>query len=70
MKKILTTLALVTLTLPLAEARGSIPYKQPPEGLSKSITGKCNDGSFTQTSSKRGACSRHSGVAYWYTGRI
>ena len=32
---------------------------------SGSATGLCNDGTVNQTATKRGACSRHGGVASW-----
>jgi hypothetical protein len=32
----------------------------------KGATGMCKDGSYTKAKTKRGACSKHGGIAKWY----
>ena len=41
----------------------------PPAGAPAGTTGLCNDGSYTSTAAKQGACSGHQGVKQWYTAR-
>ena len=33
-------------------------------------TGRCNDGSYTSSATKQGACSGHDGVRDWYAARV
>jgi len=35
-------------------------------GKPKGATGKCKDGSYTKSTTKSGACSKHGGVEKWY----
>jgi hypothetical protein len=35
-------------------------------GAPKGATGKCKDGTFTRSTTKSGACSRHGGIEHWY----
>lgn len=41
----------------------------PPAGAPAGTTGLCNDGSYTSTAKRQGACSSHQGVKEWYAGR-
>lgn len=44
----------------------SCAIAQAPAGAPAGTTGQCNDGSFTSTASKKGACKGHQGVKAWY----
>ena len=35
-------------------------------GAPKGATGKCKDGTYTKSATKRGACTKHGGVEHWY----
>jgi len=41
-------------------------FAQAPAGAPANATGVCNDGSYTTSASKKGACSKHQGVKEWY----
>jgi hypothetical protein len=54
--------ALALLAAPIALAVSQAPaVAQAPAGA----TGVCNDGSYTRSATKRGACSHHGGVKQW-----
>ncbi len=46
--------------MPTVQAKSAL------ERSSGGATALCNDGSFSQSKQKRGACSRHNGVKIWY----
>ena len=41
-------------------------FAQAPAGAPANASGVCNDGSYTTSASKKGACSKHQGVKEWY----
>ena len=50
----------------IACAAVSAAHAAPPAGAPAGTTGLCNDGSYTSTAKKQGACSSHQGVKEWY----
>lgn len=44
----------------------AVCFAQAPAGAPANATGLCNDGTYTTSASKKGACSKHQGVKEWY----
>jgi Protein of unknown function (DUF3761) len=53
---------LITIAAAASLACAAAAYAEAPAGS----TGECKDGTYTDTGSKRGACSGHGGVKEWY----
>ncbi len=44
----------------------AVCFAQAPAGAPANATGLCNDGTYTTSATKKGACSKHQGVKDWY----
>ncbi len=57
---------LITVMMASAALLACGANAQAPVGAPAGTTATCNDGSFTSSASKQGACSSHKGVKEWY----
>jgi Protein of unknown function (DUF3761) len=56
----------VTVTAWATVLWASALYAQAPTGAPSGTTATCQDGSFSSSATKQGACSQHHGVKEWY----
>jgi hypothetical protein len=59
-------LSLASIALVAGLLGSSAVYAQAPAAAATGTTALCNDGSYTSTATKRGACRGHQGVKDWY----
>jgi hypothetical protein len=57
---------LLVVAIALGIFASQVGLAQAPAGAPTGSTGQCNDGSYTTTATKKGACRGHQGVKTWF----
>jgi len=65
-RKLLMRNSMQSMLLAVGLVGSAVCFAQAPAAAPANATGLCNDGSYTTSATKKGACSKHQGVKDWY----
>ena len=65
-RKLFMQISMRSMLLVAGLVGSAVCFAQAPSGAPANATGQCNDGTYTTSASKKGACSKHQGVKEWY----